>query len=45
LERKNILLSEKELAEKLITDDLIRDVFLPQLDGERGIIPESRYYY
>ena len=29
LERKGIKLSEKELAEKLITDDLIRKILLP----------------
>jgi len=43
LERK-IKLSPKELAEKLITDDLIRNVLLPQLDGEVEIIMDGRYY-
>jgi hypothetical protein len=45
LEKKEIVLSEAELAEKLITDDLIMNTLLPQLDGERGIIPEGRYYH
>src|SRR3954463_16651931 len=44
LEKKGILLSKAELAEKLITDDLIMNILLPQLDGERGIIPEGEYY-
>jgi hypothetical protein len=45
LEKKGIVLSEAELAEKLITDDLIMNVLLLQLDKERGIIPEGRYYH
>ncbi|CAG8508113.1 22671_t:CDS:2, partial [Racocetra persica] len=44
LEKKGIVLSKAELAEKLITDVLIMNVLLPQLDGERGIISEGRYY-
>lgn len=43
LKRKGIKLSTKELAEKLITDDLIRKVLIPQLDGEK-VDPEGRYY-
>ena len=35
LKRKNIKLSSQELANKLITDDLIRKILLPQLNGER----------
>ncbi len=38
LKRKGIKLSEKELTEKLITDDLIRKFLVPQLDGKKGII-------
>jgi hypothetical protein len=34
LKRKKIKLTSKQLAEKLITDDLIRKVLIPQLDGE-----------
>lgn len=45
LKRKGVKLSKQELAEKLITDDLIMNVLLPQLDGERGIISEGRYYH
>ena len=45
LEKKGIILSKAELAEKLITDNLIMNVLLPQLDEERGIIPEGRYYH
>lgn len=45
LEKKGIVLSKAELTEKLITDDLIMNVLLLQLDGERGIIPEGRYYH
>src|SRR5947207_10446494 len=44
LEQKGIKLSEKELAEKLITDDLIRKVLVPQLDGEKDIRTDGRYY-
>ena len=35
LKRKSISLPTTELAQKLITDDLIRKILLPQLDGER----------
>src|SRR3954449_11977151 len=35
LKRKNIKLSSQELANKLITDDLIQKILLPQLNGER----------
>src|SRR5947208_6767913 len=44
LKRKGIKLSEKELAEKLITDDLIRKVLVPQLNGENDIRVDGRYY-
>ena len=44
LERKGIKLSPDELAEKLITDDLIR-IMIKQLDKEEGIIQEGRYYH
>ena len=35
LKRKGIKLSSQELANKLITDDLILKTLLPQLNGER----------
>ena len=35
LKRKSIKLSAKELATKLITDDLIRTALVPQLDGKK----------
>jgi len=44
LERKGIKLSEKELAEKLITDDLIRKVLVPQLHNKEVKL-EGRYYH
>src|SRR5437763_1275442 len=44
LERKGIKLSEKELSEKLITDDLIRKILLPQLNGEDNIRADGRNY-
>ena len=44
LEREGIELSEKELAEKLITDDLIRKILLPQLNGEDNIRADGRNY-
>src|SRR5437667_183636 len=44
LERKGIKLSERELSEKLITDDLIREVLVPQLDGEKDVKADGRYY-
>ena len=34
LKRKEIKLTSKQLAAKLITDDLIRKVLIPQLDSE-----------
>ena len=37
-------MSERELAEKLITDDLIR-VMIKQLEKEKEIIQEGRYYH
>ena len=33
VEKKGIKLTNRELAEKLITDDLIRKILVPQLDG------------
>ena len=42
LKKKGIKLSTKELAEKLITDDLIKKVLIPQLDGEK-VDPEGKY--
>lgn len=44
LERKEIKLSEKELAEKLINDDLIREILLLQLDGKE-VKKEGEYYH
>jgi len=44
LERKGIKLPERELSEKLITDDLIREVLVPQLDGEKDVKADGRYY-
>lgn len=44
LKRKGIKLSVKELADKLITDNLIRKILLPQLDGEEDIRVDGRYY-
>ena len=44
LERKRVKLSGKELAEKLITDDLIRKILLPQLNGEDDIRADGRNY-
>src|SRR6185369_12382086 len=44
LEKKGIKLSEQELAEKLITDDLIRKILLPQLNGEDDIRADGRNY-
>jgi hypothetical protein len=35
LKRKKVVLSKEELATKLITDNLIRKILLPQLDSER----------
>jgi hypothetical protein len=44
LERKRIKLTPKELAEKLIIDDLIRKILIPQLDGEEAEEDGERYY-
>ncbi|KLL02696.1 MAG: hypothetical protein MRERV_76c003 [Mycoplasmataceae bacterium RV_VA103A] len=44
MKRKSIKLSTKELAEKLITDSLIKDVLIPALDGEK-VDAEGRYYH
>ena len=44
LERKGIKLSNKQLAEKLITDDLIRKILVPQLNGENDIRADGRNY-
>lgn len=44
LERKGIKLSSKELAEKLITDNLIRKILLPQLNGKDDIRADGRNY-
>jgi len=44
LKRKRIKLLEKELTEKLITDDLIRKILVPQLDGEKDIKADGCYY-
>ena len=44
LERKRIKLTPKELAEKLITDDLIRKILIPQLDREEAEEDGERYY-
>src|SRR5687767_13832954 len=45
LKRKGIKLSTKELASKLITDDLIRKILVPQLDGEIEITVDGVYYH
>jgi len=44
LKRKGIKLSEQELSEKLITEDLIRKILLPQLNGEDDIRADGRNY-
>jgi len=44
LKRKGIKLAPKELAEKLITDDLIRKILVPQLDGEEAEEDGERYH-
>ena len=44
LEKKGIKLTNRELKEKLITDDLIRKILVPQLDGEKDIKADGRYY-
>ncbi len=43
LEKKGIKLAPAELAEKLITDDLIRKVLVPQLNGKEGIISVGQH--
>ena len=43
LEKKGIKLTTKELEEKLITDDLIRKVLVPQLNGKEGIISVGQH--
>jgi len=45
LKRKGIKLAPKELAEKLITDDLIRKILVPQLDGEEAEEDGERYHW
>jgi len=42
LKRKRIKLTPKQLAEKLITDDLIRKVLVPQLETKEEIIMDGR---
>lgn len=44
LKRKGIKLSNQALANKLITDDLIRKILLPQLNGERADEDGERNY-
>ena len=44
MEKKGIKLTNRELKEKLITNDLIRKVLVPQLDGEKDIKADGRYY-
>lgn len=44
LKRKGVKLSSQELANKLITDDLILKILLPQLNGERVDEDEERNY-
>jgi len=43
LKKRKVKLAIKQLAEKLITDDLIRKVLIPQLENEK-IDAEGRYY-
>ena len=43
LEKKGIKLAPTELAEKLITDDLIRKVLVPQLNGKEGVISVGQH--
>jgi hypothetical protein len=45
LEKKGTVLNKADLVEKLITDDLIMNILLPQLEEKRGIIPEGTYYH
>lgn len=44
LKKKGIELSEKQLVEKLITDDLIRKILLSQLNNEEDIRSDGRNY-
>jgi len=44
LERKGIKLTPTELAERLITDELIEKVLVPQLNGEE-VEPDGDKYY
>jgi hypothetical protein len=44
LGKKGIKLSVQELAEKLITDDLIRKVLVPQLNSKEEIVADGFYY-
>ena|SRR5437764_8144197 len=44
LKKKRIKLTPRQLAEKLITDDLIRKTLIPQLDGEVEIKMDGSYY-
>jgi hypothetical protein len=44
LKRKKVKLTTKQLTEKLITDDLICKVLVPQLENEK-IDAEGRYYH
>lgn len=44
LERKGIKLIPAELAKRLITDELIEKVLVPQLDGEEVEPDGDRYY-
>lgn len=44
LKRKRIKLTSRQLAEKLITDGLIRKVLVPQLDGEAEVKIDGSYY-
>lgn len=44
LKRKKIKLTPGKLAEKLITDDLIQKVLVPQLEAKEEIIMDGHYY-
>lgn len=41
LKRKRINLTSKQLAEKLITDNLIRKILVPQLESKEEIIVDG----
>ena len=45
LKKKRIKLTPKKLSEKLITDDLIRKIFVPQLDGKEIKRDGKEYYH